>query len=285
MKYTNNDVEEIMIYSMKLKPDRDISGLLPPLFCIFVSALAAVILGFEYAARVMGGIVFIYSIFTAIAFYRTKNIGYLVSTFYIFFMSLYLFTIEVNTYSRKMIVQTPESLFFFIITLFCLLLLLYMLFTKKIKWRGREILELAACNVEEDANSYTDRPRPVAKIELTRDEAENFAIYLAKNLVAFPFYEQERILFIPVRMGQEYYYLFYNNINYWDKTWVALDFDGTVSAHISKNDYLEYKKNLNFNSLTLSLGNVFIDFFEDMKKGEEIRIIDKLNEVKVGYFS
>ncbi|MFH1198088.1 MAG: hypothetical protein V1720_20470 [bacterium] len=274
-----------MIYSKKLKPDRDITGLLPAFFSLVISGLTAVIYGPIAAFRVLGAVIFVYSIFAFIAVYRTQNTGYIVSAFYMFFMCLYLFTIHIEEYSRKIIYQTQVSRLFLVLVLITLVVLIYMLITKKIKWRGREILELSAADINEGPETYTDRPRPVSKIELTRDEVENFAEFIRRNLIAMSYYEQERILFVPVRMGQEYYYLFNNSIKYWDKTWVAFDFEGSVSAHISKKDYLEYRKNLEFDPLCESFGKLFIEFFDYMKKGEEVRIIDKLNEVKVGVFS
>ena len=71
----------------------------------------------------------------------------------------------------------------------------------------------------------------------------------------------------------------------WDKSWVAFDYGGTVSAHISKEDYLDFKENLAFDPLCEKLGQQFVEFFEYFRKGEEVRIIDKVNEIKVGYFS
>lgn len=274
-----------MIYARKLKPDRDFTGLLPAFFSIFFSGLVAVIFGPEEAIRVLGAIIFVYSIFGFIAVYRTRNLWYTFSSLYMLGMSLYLFALHVDENSRKVLFQTHLSKLLLVITVFLLIILLVMLFTRKTQWRGRDILELIAANIDEGKDTYTDRPRPIAKLELTRDEVENFAEFLKRNLVAMPYYEQERILFVPVRMGQEYFYLFNNNVKYWDKTWVAFDFDGKVSAHISKKDYLEYRKNLDFDPLCESLGKLFIDFFEYMKKDESTRIIDTLNEVKIGFFS
>lgn len=283
--YNKCIIEVAMIYSRKLKPDRDFTGLLPAFFSLLFSGSVAAVFGPEEAIRVLGAIVFIYSIFGFIAVYRTKNTGYTFSAFYMLGMSLYLFALHVDENSRKVLIQTPLSKLFLVTTISLLIILLVMLFLRKLKWRGREILELAAVNVNEGPDTYTDRPRPIANLELTRDEVENFAEFLKRNLVAMPYYEQERILFVPVRMGQEYFYLFNNNVKYWNKTWVAFDFDGKVSAHISKKDYLEYRKNLEFDPLCESLGKLFIEFFEYMRKDEASRIIDELNEVKIGFFS
>ncbi|MBA4319089.1 MAG: hypothetical protein C0412_11880 [Flavobacterium sp.] len=274
-----------MIYILKLKPDRDITGLLPIIFCLLIPALVGALMGPVAGFSTMAGIIFIYSFFCIFAVYRTKSIGYIVLTCYMFSMFLYILSLDINIYSGRLIYQTPESKFFLFTSFFLALWMLYLTFTKKNKWRGREILELAACKVEEGINTYTDRPRPVNKMEFQREEVEYFAKFLVKSLIIMPYYEQERILFVPVRNGHEYPYLFGSNINYWNKTWVAFDFDGNISAHISKNDYLDYKKNLEFDPLCEELGKLFVEFFEYFRQGEEVRIIDKLNEVKVGYFS
>jgi hypothetical protein len=163
--------------------------------------------------------------------------------------------------------------------------MIYMVATRRAKWRGREIMELAAYDVETGEDSYTDRPAPVAKIDYTKDEIINFAEYLKRKLVALPYYESERVVFIPIKMGNEFRHLFGSNIKYWDNTWVAFDYSGEVSAYISKRDYLDYKENLSCSQLTKRLGEVFIEFHGYFKKGEEIRIIDKVNEVKVGIMS
>ena len=264
-----------MIYSRKLKPDRDITGLLPAIFAVVVSGLTLVTFGPEEAIRVLGAIAFIYALFAFIAVYRTRNVGYMASSAYILFMSIYLGAVKIEPFRRNVLVQTPLSKLF----------LLFMVLTKKVKWRGREILELAALDIDEGSDTYTDRPRPVTKLEYTRDEIENFVEYLKRNLVVMPYYEMERILLVPVKMGDEFSHLFSSNINYWNKTWIAFDFDGNISSHISKKDYLDYKMNLDFDGLCESLGKLFVELFEYMRKGEEVRIIDKLNEVKVGYFS
>lgn len=274
-----------MIYSKKLKTDKNITGLLPAFFCFFVSGITAVIFSPLEGIRVMGCIVLFYTVFAFIALYKTKSKGYLSSSIYMFFMGLYLMTLGVNESGRRILYQTNTSRFFLVLTLAAFVWLLYMLFTKQAKWRGREIFELAAIKVEEDSNTYTDRPRPVGRADYTKDEVLGFASYLTRNMVVMPFWEQERILLLPVKMGYEYPILFGANLNYWEKTWVSFDFDGNVSCHISKKDYLDYQYNLEFDQLCESLGNLFIEFLYLYKNEEETRIIDRLNDVKVGIFS
>jgi len=86
-------------------------------------------------------------------------------------------------------------------------------------------------------------------------------------------------------MGQEFKILYKSNIDSVDNTRVTIDFDGNVSVHISKRDYLDYRDDLSFHHLNESLGNLVIEFYEQYVKREEVRIIDKINSIKVGYFS
>ena len=73
----------------------------------------------------------------------------------------------------------------------------------------------------------------------------------------------DRVILLPIKMGNEFRHLFGSNIKYWDNTWVAFDYNGEVSAYISKRDYLDYKENLSCSQLCKSLGEVFIDFHEN----------------------
>ena len=47
--------------------------------------------------------------------------------------------------------------------------------TRRLKWRGREIFELAGESVEETGDGYTTRPRPVGKVEYSPQQMHAFA--------------------------------------------------------------------------------------------------------------
>ena len=65
---------------------------------------------------------------------------------------------------------------------------IYLLITKKAKWRGREIMELAALPVDVGEDAFTGRPRPVGKVETSKKELQTFAEFLKRNLIAMPVY-------------------------------------------------------------------------------------------------
>jgi len=163
--------------------------------------------------------------------------------------------------------------------------LVYLNFTRKLKWRGREILELAAYNVEQSEDSFTERPQPTGKVNVTKNELDQFANYFQKKLLGLAYWEDSRIVFMPLKHKNDFYALYSPIYNYQDKTWVAINYNGNVSVNISKKDYLEYKEDLAFDELCKSLSDVMIDFLELFIEGKEVRIIDKMNELKVNVFT
>ena len=50
-------------------------------------------------------------------------------------------------------------------------------------------------------------------------------------------------------------------------------------------DYLTYKEDLSFDRLCESLGNVFVEFLDLFKKGESVRIIDRMDALGLSIFS
>jgi hypothetical protein len=176
-------------------------------------------------------------------------------------------------------------LFFFLWELFFGIWLAYLFFSKQMKWRGREILELAATPIEETGNGYTARPLPVGKTEYSKMDVTAFAEFAAKHLIAVAYIEKESVVFVPVMMGREFSYVLGLQPDYAKGTWVSFDFNGNVSVNISRDDYLTYKENLSFDQLCKSLGDLFIDFFELFKRGESVRIIDRMDALGLSAFS
>jgi hypothetical protein len=274
-----------MYYERKLKPDRDITGIIPAIFAIVTGILAAILFGPYVALKYVGGLILLYAFFGMIAAYRTRNKTYVIAAFYLLFLGFYTLVLKLNDYGGRLFHLSSGAKLLLLLVVIFGVIMLYMVATRRHKWRGREIMELAAFDVEAGDDSYTNRPAPVAKLDYTKDEIINFTEYLKRKLVALPYYESERVVLIPVKMGNEFRHLFGANIKYWDNTWVAFDYNGEVSAYISKADYLAYKENLSCSQLTKRLGEVFIEFYGYFKKGEETRIIDMVNEVKVGIMS
>jgi hypothetical protein len=270
-----------MYFMGKLKPDRSITGLIPALVSLMAFGVTAVFLDLKAALYVLAVLIFLYALFSFAAFTRTRNTGYLAASLFQLSLALGCATLprSIGSGGHKL------HYFFFLCEIFFGMWLAYLFFNKKIKWRGREILELAAAPVEEIGNGYTGRPLPAGKIEYSKRDVMAFAEFAARHLIAWPYVDGHRVIFVPVMMGKEFGYVLGLHPDYAQGTWISFDFDGNVSVNISKDDYLTYKEDLSFDRLCESLGNVFAEFLDLFKKGESIRIIDRMDALGLSIFS
>jgi len=62
---------------------------------------------------------------------------------------------------------------------------------------------------------------------------------------------------------------------------IIFNYDGKVSAHISKGDYVKYRDRLAFDQLCDSLGNLFIEFYQLFVGDEAEKIKDQLNALRL----
>ena len=271
----------------KLKPNRSIQGLIFALASFLLFFLVLIIAGATPALHVLGVIMIIYALaFGFWSFYKTNNKYYLITLFYMLacgsFLLLLNFPEDIGSLKSKSNPELKIALLFFWFFAFWMA---YVGSRKKLKYRGREIMELAARDIEEGEESYTERPRPAGVVDYGKYDIIDFGNHLKKNLVCMPFQEENRILLVPVKMGDEFEYLYKPDYDYLNKTWISFDFDGQVSVHISHKDYLDYKVDLAFDHLCESLGQLMITFADFYMRGDKVRIIDRLNSVKVGLFS
>lgn len=275
-----------MNYRRKLKPISNINIYLPAIFSWTIFLAVFFIFGKVIALFALGIILVVFGGMTLIPYSRTKNSGFLVSSIYLFILSLFVFTIPpdliFNSSGKNL---PPFSGLLLVVILIMVAWLIYLTVKRKLKWRGSEIYELAAANISESMESYTPRPRPIVKLDYTKSELREFGDFLKRNLISLAFIEDARIVFVPIKNGEEVPLLYKLNIDYKDRTWVAFDFEGNVSVNIAKRDYLYYKDDLAFDELCDSLGKLYLEFFELFRKGNEVRIIDQMNELKVGLFT
>ena len=271
-----------MYHIHKLKPDRNFYPILVPLALVLVAALAGAIWGVEMMFIAFTIIFWGYSLYSLLIYIRTLNPGFLVS---------FLFQVSVGflTLSMPNTIHNPANkgwtIFFLLTELFFLVWLVLLSINKKIKWRGRDILELAAAPVEDIGNGYTPRPLPAGKTEFTQQQIVDFADFARRNLIAATYTGKDKIVFVPVTAGREPGFILGLKSDYTDETWVAIDYEGNVSVNISHRDYLEYKETLAFDQICESLGNLFVEFIQMHIRGEGVRILDRLNAVGISIFS
>jgi hypothetical protein len=268
----------------KLKPDRNITGPLVPLSMIPIFGLTTLIFGIPigmYTLTVMMGL---FAIFYLYVFIRTRNITRLVIFAECIFLD-FMFIVAAGDIMANPFNNVEFGLAYFSGLAFFGMVLIYLALTRKFKWRGREIFELAAEPVEETGNGYTSRPRPVGKVDYSLEHIHEFARFCSRHLIALPYITSKNITLVPIKMGEEYGRLLGLSGDYRDSSWINFDVAGEVSVHISQKDYLDYREPLAFDQLCTSLGQVFIDFFEAYKKGEGVRAIDRMDDLKLGFLS
>ncbi len=202
---------------------------------------------------------------------RTRNRDYLVPLLFYLFTALTFLFISIN------IDILTVSFAFFALVLF--VLFLRMLVLRRLKWRYREVLELAAISVNETGNGFTSRPYPAGQITFNKGDLIRFARFMLKNVIAFPYIEEDRVvLVIPENMLPRFLYLKHNYLN---NTFIDFNYSGRVSVKIAKKDYQKYTSELTFDQLCSSFANLFIDFFKLFQNGQGDKIIEQMNSLKL----
>ena len=231
---------------------------------------------------ILGVLMLAYAMFYLYGFLRTRNIAQLVlfteGAFFAVMFSLYAPTVGFEK-SLELKAAFITGIVFFGFLVISLAL------TRKLKWRGREIFELAGEAIEDIGNGYTSRPRPVGKVHYNLQEMRAFARFCARNLIALPYITSKNITLVPIKMGEEFGRLLGLSGDYRDASWVTFDVNGEVSVHIAQKDYLDYREPLAFDQLCSSFGQVFIDFFELHSKGEGVRVLDRMDDLKLSILS
>jgi len=264
----------------KLGEDRDITGLVPAIVALVSFALVWIVFGKDAAFNWIFLAFCFFALMALIAYLRTRSIGYMASTLYLVACCLLIATRNGFIPGGRDIAPAMSILF-----MVSVIFLVFMLLTRQVKWRGRDILEMAAQPVDDIVEGYTDRPHPVGRAEFTRREIMDFESFARRKQIAWTYVEPDRVVFVPIKMGDEFGYLFTRYRSYEGETWVAFENDGNVNVHISQADYAHFREDLDFDQLCRSLADVFIDFLELHRKGQDTRIMDRLDAMKIGLFS
>jgi len=249
-----------------------------------VFGFASLIFGVNIGMYTLAAMIFLFFVFYLYSFIRTGNSAQLVPSAEAAFLT-YMFILIAADDISSAFDRVELALAYFTGMIFFGVLLIYLVLTRKAKWRGREIFELAAEPVEETGNGYTSRPRPVGKVEYSFKEMTAFARFCARHLIAMPYISTKNIALVPVKMGEEFGRLLGLLGDYRDATWINFDANGEVSVHIAQKDYLDYREPLAFDQLCTSFGQVFIDFLNLYIKGEGVRAVDRMDELKISIFS
>jgi hypothetical protein len=275
-----------MFHTKRLKTGNPIYTFIPAIFSLGMFAFSAMFFGPELAFKILGAIILAYGAISFGFYYlKTRSYIYLVSSSYLFTFGIVLLTIRLAYAGRPDLVFPPVTRFFLVWMILLWIWLFILMVSKQTMWKGNNILELAAIGVESSENAYTERPFPVRTIDYDKNEILALSKFLARNLTCIPYVDNGKIYLVPVNNKSALQLFYQPGFNFIEKTWVSFDEEGQVSVHISRESYLSFKQNLALDQLCMNLGNLFIDFLEDYRKGEGVRITDKLKSVKTDFFA
>ncbi len=226
----------------------------------------------------LGSLFLIVTIYPFMTYLRTHNSGYLVLTLFFITSSLVMITAPPAIADKRNIGLLP----LFMVIMYVLMLTVgFLAINRKLRWRGEEVFELAALPIEDIKDSFSARPRPAGKVPVSKTEMIRFVDFITKNLIAFAFREENRVVFVLTLPGNDLPYLLGTKKDYLNDTWVAIDYDGNITVNITEEDYLLFKMDLDFDQICQSLGDLFSEFLELSKKGQESRIIDRMNSLRL----
>lgn len=201
---------------------------------------------------------------------RTRNFNYIIPAGFYIFAGL--------TFIAANLHKSFLSASFSSIALVLFILFIYILAAKKIKWRYREVMELAARSVHDTEDGFTSRPFPAEKTESTKTETISFARFLLKHAIAFPMIKKDKVIIvIPQNMML---YFFGIRKEYQKDSHIIYNYNGNITVSITEKDYRSYNEELTFDKLCSSFSELFLLFLEQHKNKQEDKIIKRLNELK-----
>ena len=267
-----------MFFERKTKPKTILRQILFPLVTIIIWLTVFALAGPGPSFYTLGGLYLLVVPYPFIIYLRTRNNGYLAVTGFILAACLMMISVPPAIADKSNLGLTPLLL---VIMYILMLVVGYLAINRKLRWRGEEVFELAAMPVEDIGDSFSARPRPAGKIPVSKTEMIRFVEFMTKNLIAFAFREENRVVFVLTLPGNELPYLLGTKKDYLEDTWVAIDYEGNITVNITEEDYLLFKMDLDFDQLCQSLGDLFREFLELSKQGQDSRIIDRMNALRL----
>lgn len=242
--------------------------LIVTIFLVVALVAASIIFGEKGFYWVFGSTLILMFLIHLVVMIQTKNFLYSVLCLYYLFMFLTFFPPFISLSIRPFFAGAAAVFLVGMIVVFI---------SKKINWRYREILELAAKPVDGTEDGFTPRPFPSGRADYTRQDALGLACFLKKYVISYPFIEMDRVVFVIPRVMWNYMLGFKRE--YDNDTYLVFSNSGQVSVRIAKSDYQAYKQELTFDHLCDSLGNVFKEFMQLYRSGEKKKILEWLNSV------
>lgn len=239
--------------------------------------LVAAIFGFRYGFIVMALFGLVMATLMFLVVLKTKNLSYLaLTTLFVCITLLSVSLVVLGIYPR-----TDLKILLSLLIIYSSGVVLFLVITRNLKWKTREILELAAMPVEDISEGFTQRPKPIGKTEHSKMLIESFGRFIMKKLIAMVYFEPDKTV---ISLDNSLIKQMGIRNDYSENTTITFHHNGEVNVFLSQEDYNKYRDTFSYDQLCQSLGNLFIGFMYLFNKGEGKQIIDRCNKLGLNIF-
>jgi hypothetical protein len=145
----------------------------------------------------------------------------------------------------------------------------------KLEQFSKKIFRIAAQTVSSSKNGFTSRPFYAGNMEYSKDQFTGFAQFLASHMIVHPVFSESGT-YLTFSMGKSPFAIHEPS----EVSYVAVDHTGILNVHIAAWDYKRFRKELTFDRLCESMGDVFRRYLNYYLNNQEARIITELKTAK-----
>jgi len=146
---------------------------------------------------------------------------------------------------------------------------------ERFELNSRRLFKLAAENIEETGDGFTQRPFSAGKIPMSKEDLKGLSRFLNGKYVVKSFHESDSIIF-AFSMNKSLMKL----DDPQEVSHVTIDFNGNLSVFISEADYGDFTARFTFDQLCNSMAEIFRRFMEYYQQRLESRIITELKNAR-----
>jgi hypothetical protein len=176
----------------------------------------------------------------------------------------------------------PGSIFFLLWLLNLLLLILFVVIKwtvlyghEKFEANARRLFKLAASVITQTSDGFTERPFSAGRISSSREEISEFVRFLNGKYIARAFFIENNI-YLAFSLNKSVLVATHPE----EVSHIIINNEDVMSIIITEADYRQYRETYNFDQLCASVGDVFKQFLEYYKSGNESRIITELKTAR-----
>jgi hypothetical protein len=176
--------------------------------------------------------------------------------------------------------SSPFSMLTWMINLLILFLLIAIMGPLVIKalrleQSANQIFKTAAKPVISSGNGFTSRPFYAGNAEYSKEQITGFSQYLEGQMIVYPVYSETGV-FLTFSMGKSPVAVKESS----EISYITFENTGKIIVHIAFKDYKKFRKQLTFDHLCESLGDLFKRFLNYYVHNQESRILSELKSTQ-----